>query len=344
MTEPFRIGLTPDFYTDGQGTFEGVIERAQKENPNLEFAPMPMTGRLAPPEALEPFDAIFALAIQIDPQCLIGVHKPAIVARWGVGYDSINVEAMTAADIALTITPNGVRRPVAEAILGFIFALVKNMPEQDRVTRAGGWRPQLTRFGRGIQGLTLGSLGYGNIAREMFGMARPLGFGRFLASDPFPRVEDAAAQGVELVDIETVFRQSDIVAVNTWLSPQTRGLVTRQYFRMMKPTAFFINTARGPIVDHDALVQALRERWIAGAGIDVFPVEPPPKDDPLFTLDNVIVTPHSMAWTHDLMRDSGWEAAESAMAVARGEEPAGVVNRDVLARPGFRKKLERYRK
>jgi phosphoglycerate dehydrogenase-like enzyme len=141
-----------------------------------------------------------------------------------------------------------------------------------------------------------------------------------------------------------VFRESDFVAINTFLNKQTEGLVNERLFRMMKPTAYFINTARGPIVDHAALVKALEEKWIAGAGIDVFPVEPPPKDDPLFALDNVIVAPHAMAWTDDLMRDNGYEACDNVLMVSRGEVPHGVVNREVLGRPGFKKKLERYRR
>jgi phosphoglycerate dehydrogenase-like enzyme len=176
----------------------------------------------------------------------------------------------------------------------------------------------------------------------MFRLAAPLGFARLIACDPYVSVQDAAALGVELVDMDTLFRESDIVTVNTFLSAQTRGLVNERLFRLMKPTAFFINTARGPIVDHDALVRALRERWITAAAIDVFPVEPTPKDDPIFALENVIVTPHAMAWTHETMRDMGAEACESVLSVARGADPAGIVNRDVLSRPGFRKKLERY--
>ncbi len=337
MKNPFRIGLTPDFYTDGKGTFEDLLERTQSAVPGLEFAPMP------PVDALASFDAIFALAIKVTAESLAGVSRPTIIARWGVGYDSIDVDACTAADVALTITPGAVRRPVAEGILAFIFALLKNLPEQDRVIRAGKWRPSLSRFGRSIPGHVLGSLGCGNIAKEMFRLAGPLGFARMIACDPYADAQDAAALGVELVDLETLFRESDIVTVNTLLNPQTRGMVNERLFRLMKPTAFFINTARGPIVDHDALVRALRERWICGAGIDVFPVEPTPKDDPLFALDNVIVTPHSMAWTHDSMRDMGAEACESVLAVARGDNPGGVVNKEVLTRPGFRKKLESYR-
>jgi len=110
----------------------------------------------------------------------------------------------------------------------------------------------------------------------------------------------------------------------------------------MKPTAYFINTARGPIVQHEALVDALRQKRIAGAGIDVFPVEPPPQDDPLFAMDNVIVSPHALAWTQELMRDNGVEACQNVLALSRGELPGGIVNREVIDRPAFQKKLARY--
>jgi len=178
---------------------------------------------------------------------------------------------------------------------------------------------------------------------KAFGLARPLGFRRLLACDPFVTREQVTDLGVELVDMDTVFRESDFVSVNTYLNDSTRDLVGERHFRLMKPTAYFINTARGGIVQHDALAKALKEKWIAGAGIDVFPNEPPPKDDPLFTLDNVIVAPHALAWTHAIMHDNGVETCGHVLKVARGEVPDAVVNREVLDRPGFRKKLEHYR-
>jgi len=343
MNPKFRIGITPDFYTEAKGKFESVLEE-QLSGANVESAPMPpQPGKLATPDALNQFDAIFWLALKITPESLKGVDRLAVVARWGVGYDMIDVEALTEADIVLAITPNAVRRPVAEAILALVFALLKNIPEQDRLTRAGKWRGDLMRLGRNIPGHTLGSVGCGNIARELFRLARPLGFSRLLAADPFVKQEQVAELGVEMVDIDTLFRESDFVTINTLLNKNTRGLIGKELFDLMKPTAYFINTARGPIVQHEALVAALREKRIAGAGIDVFPVEPPPKDDPLFSMDNVIVSPHALAWTQELMRDNGVEACQNVLAMSRGELPGGIVNREVVDRPGFRKKLARYR-
>jgi phosphoglycerate dehydrogenase-like enzyme len=345
MKQLFRIGASPDFYTEAPRHLNMVLENKLAGLEGVECVTMPPEhGKLATPDGMNQFDAIFALALKITADSLKGVVRPAVVARWGVGYDLIDVPALTEADIALCITPKAVRRPVAEAIFTFLLALAKNLPVQDRVARGGGWRGQLPSMGMSIHGRTLGSVGCGNIGQEMFRMAQSMGFGRRIACDPFVDQEQVKDLGVEMTDIETVFRESDFVAINTFLNKQTEGLVNERLFRMMKPTAYFINTARGPIVDHAALVKALEEKWIAGAGIDVFPVEPPPKDDPLFALDNVIVAPHAMAWTDDLMRDNGYEACDNVLMVSRGEVPHGVVNREVLGRPGFKKKLERYRR
>ena len=339
----FRVGISPDFYVDAKGCFESVIEEMFAD-PSIECIPMPtQPDNTATPDVLNQLDAIVALALRVNARSLVGVKRLALIARWGVGYDRIDVEALTQADAALAITPNGVRAPVAEAILAFAFALSKNIFRLDRMARSGRWRSELTELGGDIRGSVLGSVGCGNIARELFAVARSLGFSRLLAADPFVQQEKVNDLGVEMVDMDTLFRESDFVTVNTFLNDGTRGLVGEHHFRLMKPTAYFINTARGPIVQHAALVRALREKWIAGAGIDVFPTEPPPHDDPLFELDNVIVAPHALAWTKKIMHDNGVEACRHVLKVASGQAPDSVVNRDVLSRPGFLNKLERYR-
>jgi phosphoglycerate dehydrogenase-like enzyme len=340
MKKLFRLGVSPDFYTEAKDSLDMVVAAKLAGLADFEVAPMASTPNLlATPE----FDAIFALALRITGDSVKGVTRTAIVARWGVGYDRIDVDAITGAGIVLAITPNAVKRPVSEAIFSFILALAKNLRQQDRVTRAGGWRGDLPRLGVSIAGTTLGSIGCGNIGQEMFRMSQSMGFSRRIAFDPFVKPEQVAALGVELVGIDTVFRESDWVTVNTLLNKSTEGLIGERHFRLMKPTAFFVNTARGPIVDHAALARALKENWIAGAGIDVFPVEPTPKDDPLFALDNCIVAPHAMAWTNELMRDNGFEASGNILAVSRGELPGGIVNRAVLDHPGFQAKLAAYR-
>jgi phosphoglycerate dehydrogenase-like enzyme len=344
MKKLFRIGVSPDFYTEAKDHLDAVIRARLSGLEGIEIASMGELANLAAtPESLDQFDAIFALAVRIDEASLEGVTRPAIVARWGVGYDRIDVDALTRHDIVLSITPNAVKRPVAEAIFTFILSLAKNLRQQDRVARNGGWRGQLPKLGVNIEGATLGSVGCGNIGQEMFRMSASMGFSRRIAYDPYVQQDQVSDLGIEMVDLDTVFRESDFVTVNTLLNAHTTGLIREQHFRLMKPSAFFVNTARGPIVEHDALVKALREDWIAGAGIDVFPVEPPPKDDPLFSLDNCIVAPHAMAWTNELMFNNGSEATGNVLAVSLGELPGGIVNRSVVQQPGFLAKLERFR-
>lgn len=344
MKPIFKVGLTPDFYTDAKGYFERATGEQFDPIPNLEMTTIPLRkGDVATPEALDLYDGIVALSMRITADSLRGIERLAVVARWGVGYDMIDVPAMTQAGVALCITPSGVRRPVAEAILTFIFALLKNLMPLDRMTREGRWRSGMNGLGRDIPGLVLGSIGCGNIGREMFRLAGPLGFARLIACDPMVTQAQADDLGVEMVDMDTVFRESDIVTINTFLNKDTEGLVGERHFRLMKPNAYFINTARGPIVQHPALVKALKEKWIAGAGIDVFPGEPPPVDDPLFELDNVILAPHALAWTEGCMYDNGTEACRHVLEVSRGQIPGAIVNRDVVNNPAFLSKLERYR-
>jgi phosphoglycerate dehydrogenase-like enzyme len=340
----FRVGITPDFYTDAKGRFETALQQKLGNVPGIECVPMPpQKDKTASPEAINEFDAIFALGLRFTSASFENVTRPALIARWGVGYDMIDIPALTRAGIALAITPNAVKRPVAEAILTLIFALSKNLPEQDRTVRGGKWRGDLSRLGISLGGRTLGSVGCGNIAREMFRLAGSLGFGRFLATDPYVTQETVQSLNIELVPLDHLLRESDYVTVNTFLNDGTRGLIGERHFRLMKPSAYFINTARGPIVDQQALTRAVQEKRIAGAGIDVFEREPIDPDDPLLRQDNVILAPHGLAWTEELARDNGLEACDHILEVARGEVPTGLVNQDVRTHPAFQQKLAKYK-
>ena len=345
MDSTFRVGVTPDFYEEVKGKFEAPMESKLGNLPGLAVHPMPpQAGGAVSAAALKDCDAVLALALKFTRESVSGAERTAVIARWGVGYDMVDVDALTENDIALAITPGAVRRPVADAILALLFALTSNVVGQDRLVRAGKWRGDLGRLGRTPQGRTLGSLGCGNIAQELFRISRSVGFGRFLAHDPYVSPDVASALGVELVSTDELFANSDYLCVNTPLAEATRGIVDARLLRLMRPTAYFINTARGPIVHQAALTQALAEGWIAGAGLDVFETEPLALDDPLRQFDNVILAPHGLAWTEELARDNSLEACENILTIFRGEVPAAIVNKDVLSRPGFQKKLDRYRR
>ena len=175
----------------------------------------------------------------------------------------------------------------------------------------------------------------------MFRLAKPFGM-RFIAHDPYGDPALAESLGVELVELDDVFRRADFVCVNCPLTDETTGLVNAARLALMKPTAFLINTARGPIVDQQALTAALTDHRIAGAGLDVFAEEPSSADDPLFALENVIVTPHSLCWTDQCFAEIGAADIRAVMDVMRGTEPQGIVNRSIGDNKTWRRKLETY--
>jgi D-3-phosphoglycerate dehydrogenase len=198
-------------------------------------------------------------------------------------------------------------------------------------------------MGTGLVGRTLGSIGIGNIGAELFRLAKPFDM-RFIAHDPFADTKSAAGLGVELVSLDDVFARADIVTVNCPLTTETRHLVNADRLALMKKTAFFINTARGPIVDQKALTDVLASGRIAGAALDVFDQEPNDPADPLFALDNVIVTPHALCWTDQCFAGNGAADIRAVLDIQHGRIPRGIVNRAVLEKPNFRRKLEEYRR
>jgi len=226
------------------------------------------------------------------------------------------------------------------AVLTFILALAGKLLTKNRLTREGpaGWARRSAHMGMGLTGRTLGQLGIGNIGAEVLCLAAPLGM-RCIAHDPFVSAEQARALSVELVDIETLFREADFLSISVPLNDDTRGLVGKRLIGLMKPTAYLINTARGPIVDQAALTQALEDGAIAGAGLDVFETEPTPSDERLLTLENVIITPHALCWTDECFAGNGAADIRAVLDVRRGREPTGVVNKSVLSDARFRGRL-----
>ena len=188
-----------------------------------------------------------------------------------------------------------------------IFTLIKQIRPLDQQVRSGKWRANLQSNSVCIRGRVLGSVGLGNIAGELFRMVRGMGFGRLLSFDPYAPRERALDLGVELVDLETLLRESDFLTINAPLNAETRNLVGPRELALMKPAAYLINTFRGPLVDEAALVDVLRNRLIAGAALNVFDKEPMPPTHPLCGLDNVILTPHSVGWTEELIHDLNFE-------------------------------------
>lgn len=341
----FRVALSADFRRpDGSPTFPMFDLGPLQKRKGIEIGYVPAKDGVLQGAALAGYDALILLGSRFARESVPADGRLAMVARFGVGYDNVDVEACTAGNIALVITPDGVRRPVAVAILTFILALSGKLFVKDALTREGpaGFEKKTAHMGIGLVGKTLGSIGIGNIGAEMFRMARPLDMA-FIAHDPFADAKVAKDLGIELVGLEDLFRRSDFLAVNCPLTPETRHIVNARRLALMKPTAFLINTSRGPTVDQNALTKVLQDRRIAGAGLDVLDPEPPAADDPILKLDNVILAPHALCWTDQCFAGIGASDVNAVLALADGRDPAGVVNRQVLAAPAWKKRLQGYR-
>jgi D-3-phosphoglycerate dehydrogenase len=296
---------------------------------------LPEGGRELAANQVRDFDALLVLAPRVSTATLEGADRLKIVARFGVGYDSVDVDACTRQGVLVTITPDGVRRPVAASAMTFLLALSHRLLEKDRLTRSGRWADKVDFMGFGLTGRTLGLIGFGNIGREIFTLARPFGL-RHLAFDPYASAEAAATIGAELVDLDTLLRASDFVCICCALTKETFHLIDAQRLALMKPTSFLINVARGPIVDQNALTTALRERRIQGAAIDVFEEEPVDPREEILIFDNVIVTPHGICWTDECFLGNGRSACEAILDTAVGRIPRHIVNRAALEHPRWK--------
>ncbi len=343
MSQTFRVGITRDVLKpDGTLGFGDIGLSLLEQAEGVEWEFLAENTPTLRGDQVQDYDALLVLAPAVTAETLEGGDRLAILARFGVGYDSVDVAACSKNGVLLTITPDGVRRPVAVSIITFILALSHKLFIKDHLTRNGRWGEKLDHMGMGVTGRTLGLVGLGNIGREVFKLAQPFGM-RHLAYDPYVIPEQATAAGVELVDLEMLLRTSDFVSICCALTPETHHLLNAERLALMKETAYLINTARGPIVDQAALTVALREGHIQGAALDVFEREPVDPNDPILKLDNVIVTPHGICWTDECFLGNGKSACQSILDVAAGCIPNNVVNHDALDHPRFQEKLRQYR-
>jgi len=344
MSAPFRVALSGDFRkADGSPVFPDFDLTPLKQAPEVEMAYLEPANPVRA-DQLADFDALILLAHRFTQESIHPNGRLAVVARFGVGYDTVDVEACSKAGIALVITPDGIRRPVAVSIITLMLALTGKLMVKDRLTREGppGFARKGEHMGVGLVGRTLGSVGIGNIGAELFRLVKPFDM-KLIAHDPFADRKLAAELGVELVSLEDVFRRADIVSVSCPLSPETHHLVNAERLALMKPSAYFINTSRGPIHDQKALTKALQERRIAGAGLDVLEQEPPDPNDPILKLDNVILAPHALCWTDQCFAGNGAADVKAVLDVQHGREPRLVVNKAVLATETWKKRMAGFR-
>ena len=228
-----------------------------------------------------------------------GADDLVVIGRSGAGYDKIDLAACSEHGVAVFNAPFALNHSTASSALLFMLALAKRLPAQDRIVREGRWDRQSAVMGSEIEGRTLGIVGLGHSGRELARLVAPFSM-RILAFSPHADASQARTLNVGLTSLDEILRESDFLSLHCRLNATTRRLIGAAQLAVMKRNAYFINVGRGELVDQQALVAALRDRRIAGAGLDVFEVEPLPAEDPLIGLDNVILTPHWSASTSDV--------------------------------------------
>lgn len=289
-----------------------------------------------PPEELIPYlrdaDAVVAASDLYNAPVLAACPRVRVVVRWGTGYDTVDLGACTEAGVVACNTPGLNVESVADHVFALMLGLARRLPRQVDVMRSGEWVEV-----RGVEVFrkTLGLVGFGAIGKAVARRAR--GFEcRVLAYDPLLSPEAIRPHGAEPADLETLFSSADWVSLHASLTPESRGLVSAQLLGLMKPDAYFINAARGPLVDEAALVDALESGRIAGAAVDAFCEEPLPADHPFRRLPNCLPTPHSAFNTREAVAATNRAVVEQVLAALRGERPGFILNPEVWERGNLR--------
>jgi D-3-phosphoglycerate dehydrogenase / 2-oxoglutarate reductase len=252
-----------------------------------------------------------------------------IVSSNGAGFDPVDVEACTAAGVLVVNQSGGNAHSVAEHALAMMLTLSKRIIQSDRALRRQANVDRNALMGAEVQGKTVGIVGLGNVGRRIAALCRGLLGMNVLAYDPYLSATEMAERGGEKVMLEDLLRRSDFVSISCPLTKESRGMISAREFALMKPHAFFITTARGFIHDEAALEQALREKRIAGAGLDVWAKEPPPPDHPLLQFDNVLASPHTAGVTKEARENMGRIAAEQMLDALDGKRPPRIINPEV---------------
>lgn len=332
----FRI-LTPAgaSFTVAGGGYGFEMEALEDLDAEIVECPPTEAGFIAAaPEA----DAVYAKGMKFTKPMIDALGKAKVITLGTVGVDYVDVAAATAKGIPVTNCPDTFIEEVADHAMMLLLAAHRRCIEQDRMVREGRWgegRPQLLQVPR-LMGQTLGFIAFGRVARLVAMRAKAFGL-RMIAYDPFIDELTMSALGVKPASLSEVLRDSDFVSMHVPATPEAQGMLKEKHFRLMKKTAIFINTGRGPTVDESALIRALEEKWIAGAGLDVFEVEPPKPDNPLLRMPHVILSPHNASASARFDEARKRRVGQELALVLSGRWPMSCVNPTVLPMSGLRR-------
>ncbi len=340
----FKVGLTADFYDPsgkpkfpdlGLSIFEGV--------PGIQHHRLDRYEPQMSADQVRDTQGVVVLTPTVTAETLKAAENLLAIGRFGVGYEGIDVSACTAADVVAFIAAGAVDHSVAEATVAWMLALTHHLRIKDQLVRTGRWDDRAQYMGRELRERTFGAIGFGGIARATVKLLQCFSMKQPLVYDPFIDAHTAERYGVKLVGLEELLSKADFISIHCPLTPKTRDLIGRRELALMKPNAYLINTARGGIVNEEALGEALEQDRIAGAALDCFATEPLQEPHPLSRFENVLFAPHSIAWTHELFRKIGQAVCQGMLDLVDGKRPHGVVNPEVFDRPSFQQKWARLR-
>ena len=310
-------------------------ERAVLEAAGIELIPTQSRDEAELIENCRSADALLVEYATITRPVVAALERCRVIVRYGVGYDNLNVAAATERGIWACNVPDYSIDEVSDHALALLFALARKIVALSNAVQAGQWDVQVAKPIFRLQQQTVGVVGFGRIGAALGRKAAALGC-RILAYDAYLSAEQITERGAVAADFETLLRESDFVSIHAPLTPETRHLIGERTLRLMKPTAFLINTSRGPLVDARAVARAIREGWIAGAGLDVLEEEPIPPDHPLIGLPNCLITPHAAYYSEQSFVDLKTKAAQEVVRVLRGGEPKNPLNPEVRRRAAER--------
>ena len=342
MSNAFQVALTADFYdAAGQSRYADLGLEAFDAHSHISVRSFSEHRPQIGPDQLAGANGVIVLTPAVTRQTVSAAGELLAIGRFGVGYDAVDVPACTEADVLVYITAGAVDRSVAEATVGWMIALSHHLRAKHRLVCEGRWDERSGYMGGELRDRTLGLVGFGGIARKVVELLACWGMKPPLAFDPFADPAGASALGVRLVELDELLRHSDFVSIHCPLTDQSRGLIGRRELALMRPDSFLINTARGGIVDEDALFDSLRDGRLAGAALDCFAQEPVTTPHRFGELENVLLAPHSIAWTNELFRDIGRAACQGMIDLSQKRRPRGVLNPEVFDRSGFQEKWMR---
>jgi len=340
----FIVALTADFFDDdGNLKFRDVGISTLESQAGIVVVPMEGFHQCVKPEQLQGVHGAILMEAGADKQTVSHSEDLLALARFGVGYNDIDVQACTEADVVFFTAAGGVDRSMAEATVGWMISLGHRFRMKDLLVRSGKWDQASHHVGVELRDRTFGTIGFGGIGRATVELLKGFGMSQPLAYDPYCDPEIAHRMGVRMVPLDELMQRADFVSIHCPLNDSTRNLIGQRELALMKPEAFIINTARGGIVNEDALFEALEARRIAGAALDVFVGEPFDKPHRFSVLDNVLLAPHAVGLTHEIYRDIGKAVSQGMVDMALGRQPRSVINPDVFDRPSFERKWARLR-